>query len=1065
MISLPIFNKLMKKIITSIVAILITAVHTAAQSQYASRVIDFMPAPSQFTNENIASSGAAENVLGSEGAMISLGGFGGYVIFGFDRPIVNDPHNPYGVDFSIRGNSFAGDLYGVWVEPAAVQVMKDVNNNGVPDDGEWYELAGSDYYLQTTQKDVRMTYYNPHYDIRYTVPWCTNYGETGALLSNRYHSHSYYPDTFDFGCNKDSITYTGNRIRGSWDMSAPSYVESYRAPAFGYCDSRGNSRNLTKPQNPYYEDSLAVADGFDINWAVDSQGNHVILDQIDFVRIYTAGFANGGWVGEWSTEVIGVGITAPDPNYTPQDYYLHYIGITQLKVLKGETCRFEGLLFKNGIPQSEGTPQWRVSDSRVATVDNTGLFTAHDNGKTWLYFKQKEGVPEDSISVLVVELQGVILEMEGNSNLSTDTTSLIIGETIYITAQGEDNIGDVLNGNAANRFTYDSYTWTVSNPEIGTINNGLFTGKQAGQTMVYAVSVANPALMDSILVIVNEIPEVLPVGNPIAIPYYATVDTLKSNELLATGTGSTTYLNTVASKNNRITPRIDRNMLVYSITADNYGYDTLTFNITSYGIQQDIDLAFLYAPDIFPTPKQLLFLDELATGSGRTQSLKAWNTASQETKTLLTQDSGAIRDIAIDGAFVFLAAKDYTGRYNISTGEFTHKREHAEADKLAVYNNLLITAGHDMITIYNKTDLSIVKQMAAQDTTIELFLPPSDTVYDAGTYYIADGQNGAIRICNQQFAELGSIPNVELSPRTLKISQELTANEAPKASLGSMPSPMIYESSHSTSPANITVNKAAFADREDNFTLYVRDISQHASWLSIDPSYDAGKGLRLKALYEDNHDSTVTITVEAIDNYGQSALRTFAVSFIPRIYKPIVNRTIADLETTVNSQDTEIPLSGIFTHTKSNNVTFAISITNTNAEILQTTLSGDSLLILSFTPAQTGESTITLRGTAEYKNNQYPAKYAETSFRVTVTEPTGIPEIATTAVAAFPNPFADNLVIIAGESCAAIFCDLSGRQILTIPLRAGKNQIHTTALVKSVYLLKAGKTVIKLVKK
>ena len=60
------------------------------------------------------------------------------------------------------------------------------------------------------------------------------------------------------------------------------------------------------------------------------------------------------------------------------------------QVLKGETIQYEGLLFKNGIPQV-GTPQWSSSNTSVATVDNTGLFKALENGTTDLSFQVKMG--------------------------------------------------------------------------------------------------------------------------------------------------------------------------------------------------------------------------------------------------------------------------------------------------------------------------------------------------------------------------------------------------------------------------------------------------------------------------------------------------------------------------------------------------------------------------------------------------------------------------------------------------------------------------------------------------
>ena len=68
--------------------------------------------------------------------------------------------------------------------------MKDLNGNGIPDDGEWYELAGSDYWLSTTKRNVEMTYYNPSYNKRYTVPWTTNQGKSGAVLTNQFHNQS-----------------------------------------------------------------------------------------------------------------------------------------------------------------------------------------------------------------------------------------------------------------------------------------------------------------------------------------------------------------------------------------------------------------------------------------------------------------------------------------------------------------------------------------------------------------------------------------------------------------------------------------------------------------------------------------------------------------------------------------------------------------------------------------------------------------------------------------------------------------------------------------------------------
>jgi hypothetical protein len=60
---------------------------------------------------------------------------------------------------------------------------------------------------------------------------------------------------------------------------------------WGYADNHPNSTEMSK---------------FKIDWAVDAQGNKVALDQIDFVKIYTAVNQYCTQIGELSTEITGV---------------------------------------------------------------------------------------------------------------------------------------------------------------------------------------------------------------------------------------------------------------------------------------------------------------------------------------------------------------------------------------------------------------------------------------------------------------------------------------------------------------------------------------------------------------------------------------------------------------------------------------------------------------------------------------------------------------------------------------------------------------------------------------
>ena len=82
--------------------------------------IEYSPAPGQFINktpEAVADDtpetmrkNAEEALTG--GSMISLGGFGGYVVFGFDHVVVNRQD----ADFTVLGNAFVNSA-----EPGIIQ--------------------------------------------------------------------------------------------------------------------------------------------------------------------------------------------------------------------------------------------------------------------------------------------------------------------------------------------------------------------------------------------------------------------------------------------------------------------------------------------------------------------------------------------------------------------------------------------------------------------------------------------------------------------------------------------------------------------------------------------------------------------------------------------------------------------------------------------------------------------------------------------------------------------------------------------------------------------------------
>ena len=279
-------------------------------SPYIAQVLDYRPAPGQFVNElpkytvgdtpedmnRKAFEAIGKNNLG----LITLGGFGGYIVFSFDHTLQNVEGKR---DFRIMGNAFEGSA-----EPGIVMVSVDVNGNGLADDA-WYELAGSAHrnssdeiwYEQAKMagNDVRL-YRN--YEIIYHRPavepeedknfgsyirWEDNQGNGGYKSKNIYHAQPYYPQWL----KEENLTFQGTCLpQNGLDKSGEGTYFVCQKFAFGYADNDLN-------------ESLGAT--FDIDWAVDEAGRKVSLKGIDFIKVYTGVNQENGWIGECSTEISG----------------------------------------------------------------------------------------------------------------------------------------------------------------------------------------------------------------------------------------------------------------------------------------------------------------------------------------------------------------------------------------------------------------------------------------------------------------------------------------------------------------------------------------------------------------------------------------------------------------------------------------------------------------------------------------------------------------------------------------------------------------------------------------
>ena len=291
----------------------------SAASPYITKVYEFVSAPGQFVNtmpeyedgddaESICAK-VEEQICGNDedGAMpgmISLGAWGGYVVFGFDHPIVNVKGE---YDFKIYGNAFnaTGQTGKGSAEPGIVMVSYDENGNGEPDD-KWYELAGSDYNNSTTIHDYKLTYYKPSddhvavpsADFKYIndceyIKWEDNKGNTGYVMRNTFHSQSYWPEWIE----AETLTFEGTRLTDNGVNTS----------------GKGTNWVLTMLDYGYVDNQPNTSDpGFKIDWAVDESGNSVYLPAVHFIKVYNAINQYCGWIGETSTEVCGGEDLHPD---------------------------------------------------------------------------------------------------------------------------------------------------------------------------------------------------------------------------------------------------------------------------------------------------------------------------------------------------------------------------------------------------------------------------------------------------------------------------------------------------------------------------------------------------------------------------------------------------------------------------------------------------------------------------------------------------------------------------------------------------------------------------------
>ncbi len=263
----------------------------ADNSPKITRILDYCPAPSQHINrvfppfeqsqtKEEALDFAKSCLIGNK-KILGLGAFGGYVIVGFDHSIINKKGE---YDFKGLGNAFKGSS-----EAGIVMVCQDLNKNGEPDKNEpWYELAGSEYNNPQIIHNYQITYHKPTAP-KQDIKWTDNQGNSGYI---KHISFATQESIFPNWIKEQTITFKGTKLpnnakktgENSWELTPFEY---------GYIDNVPNSEPIEK-------------NGFKIDWAKDENGKSVELEYIDFIKVYTAQLQQVGWLGETSTEFMGI---------------------------------------------------------------------------------------------------------------------------------------------------------------------------------------------------------------------------------------------------------------------------------------------------------------------------------------------------------------------------------------------------------------------------------------------------------------------------------------------------------------------------------------------------------------------------------------------------------------------------------------------------------------------------------------------------------------------------------------------------------------------------------------
>ena len=345
------------------------------------RVTDYLVINSQYTNGGAGV--GPEATLAAN--MKSLGNFGGYITYYYEEPLTDDPGNRYGVDFYVYGNANVDTSTSTgtsFFEPGQVWVSE----NGQ----DWYALAGSAHYEEEVDWNYTVNYRRASNG---KTAWSDNRGNSSDGSKNA----GPWPLAANYYMNglagQEEITLSGILLPAA-DGTVTGNGSSDAYPVnWGYADTFSNGK-LGEEVNPYLpnEDHKHRANGFDLAWAVDTDGIPVDVSGMEFhyVKVVTASNIWHSAFGDKSTEVTAVIRNIPQSGAV------------------GVTAAPKGVTFTDGastvtVNLKEGQ---QVYDVDLGDMRYASIFINGADPEDHLYVNNQRIQPDGQISGLKLPVEG-----------------------------------------------------------------------------------------------------------------------------------------------------------------------------------------------------------------------------------------------------------------------------------------------------------------------------------------------------------------------------------------------------------------------------------------------------------------------------------------------------------------------------------------------------------------------------------------------------------------------------------------------------------------------------------